>query len=250
MENTNKPLQEMIDEANSILPKENREVIESFDWKSIISRMSDKFNEGQIDTLITETELLLCGLVNPKNYPKELEQRMGISGSEISKIIQSFDSLIFKRIQAEIEKKLEYTNDIPLPPYKNEIVTGEKIEENKLINPIIVNNKNVDIYKNSGIEMIEEKETEEDTKKENIKKESTINNLYNSGINVVEDVSIPKEENIPQSENDKSLIDDIEHPEKLKNSILSNKLNNNSVSKTTISDHNLPKMGVQKSNNF
>jgi hypothetical protein len=40
------------------------------------------------------------------------------------------------------------------------------------------------------------------------------------------------------------MIDDIEHPENISNSILGGKLNSNSINPTVVSDHSLPKMGT------
>ncbi len=77
-------LQIKIEQAKARLPKETLEAIESVDWQAIILSLREKkgYNFEQLGDLETETELLLCGLLNPKDYPGELERRMRISKTE------------------------------------------------------------------------------------------------------------------------------------------------------------------------
>lgn len=246
MENTDS-LQTLINKAKEKLPQNSIEAINSFDWKSIISKINDRLTEIQLDTLEIETELVLCGIVKTEDYSKELMEKMGLPEIEVSMLLNDLNKSIFEKIRIELEKLITQNIDIPLPPYykKEEVVKNNEQKIGIKIENAKTNNSGTGeegIYKKSGIEMIEEKEPEVEISKESIKEDSTISNLGNSGINVVNDTPEPKEAEIPQTENDKSLIEDIEHPENLKNSILSNKLSNNSVSQTTISDHTLPKI--------
>lgn len=107
MENTINALQKRIDEARNQLTEESRGAIDSVNWKSIILGMTEKYNPEQLDDLETETELLLCGILNTDDYPKELQNRMKIPREEVMPLINELDKQIFKKIQAELEKRIE-----------------------------------------------------------------------------------------------------------------------------------------------
>lgn len=106
MDKTIDTLQIEIDKAREGLTKESRAAIDAVSWKLIISGMNKKFNPAQLDILEMETELLLCGLENTKNYTKELESEMKISRAEVGTLINELDKLVFKKIQEELENRL------------------------------------------------------------------------------------------------------------------------------------------------
>lgn len=110
MDNTTDTLQIKIERARLILPKISLDSINTISWKSIILSMNKKYNPDQLDVLETETELLLCGLLNPKDYLVELESRMKIPGDEANLLVGELDKLIFKKIQEVLVKKLEESN--------------------------------------------------------------------------------------------------------------------------------------------
>src|SRR3989339_1363045 len=117
MENNKDLLQIEIEKARSLLSQKSREAIDVSNWKAVIRlEMIGKYSELQLNDLEIETELLLCGLINPDNYPKELETRMRLSKDTVKILINEMDKLVFKKIQKELERKLE--NDIP-KPYPN-----------------------------------------------------------------------------------------------------------------------------------
>ena len=102
-------LQAKIDKAKLQLPEETRDAIANVDWKAAILGMRAKkgYTFEQLDDLEIETELLLCGLLDPKNYPKELEQRMKISKEAASQLVNEMNDLVFKKIREELIKKTE-----------------------------------------------------------------------------------------------------------------------------------------------
>lgn len=106
MDKTIDTLQIQIDKEREGLTKESRAAIDAVSWKLIIAGMNKKYNPEQLDILEMETELLLCGLENTKNYTKELESGMKISRAEVSVLINELDKLIFKKIQEELESRL------------------------------------------------------------------------------------------------------------------------------------------------
>jgi len=99
-------LQMKILEAKKEMSGKSLAAIDAVNWHQIILGMNTKFNSEQIDTLQTETELLLCGLVSSIDFPKELETRMMISRAEVEKLLDDMNNQIFKKMQEELEKKL------------------------------------------------------------------------------------------------------------------------------------------------
>jgi len=98
-----------IDQARMALPEEARSAIDAVDWKSVIlgMRQSKGYSFEQLGSLEIETELMLCGLMNPRDYPRELENRMGISRSQADQLVNEMNELVFKRIQNELVKNSE-----------------------------------------------------------------------------------------------------------------------------------------------
>ena len=103
---TTDALEISIAKAKEEMSPDSLAAINAVSWKLILSGINNKYTPEQIDTLETETELLLCGLINTENYPKELEARMHLHKSEVAILINEIDKLIFKKIQEELEKRL------------------------------------------------------------------------------------------------------------------------------------------------
>lgn len=103
---TTDTLEIQIAKAKALLSQDSRNAIDAVNWKQIIQVMNKKYTALQLETLETETELLLCGLVSTIDFPKELEGRMKIPKVEISILIGEMDRLIFKKMQEELEKRL------------------------------------------------------------------------------------------------------------------------------------------------
>lgn len=216
MENITNALQKKIIEARSYLTKEAREAIDSVDWKSVILKMNDRYNEDQLDTLETETELLLCGLTIPDNYPKELENRMTIPKGQVDLLINELDESIFKKIQENLIQKVEKyrkfeenfgQNDLlglamaaakkkggkmfvqgATPIVKEVMNESEKLEkEKKYLNEKYMNPVDVKINVDKKIEEIKEKinTVKSELEKINIEKENLTKEKLNLG-NVTE----------------------------------------------------------------
>ena len=109
-------LQMEIDKARSNLTLESREAIDAVDWKSIVAGMGKKYTPDQLENLETETELLLCGLLSPEYYVKELETRMKLPKSEIDILIGEMDKLIFKKIQSVLIKGVKEKEPVVFDP--------------------------------------------------------------------------------------------------------------------------------------
>jgi len=102
-------LQIKIERAKDNLPKETKKAIDSVDWRAFILSLREKkgFSFEQLEDLELETELLLCGLVPPEDYPKEIEKRLGISKSQVDLLINEINEGIFHKIREELVKNTE-----------------------------------------------------------------------------------------------------------------------------------------------
>lgn len=98
-----------IEQAKAKLPPETLDAISAVDWHTVILGMREKrgYSFEQLGDLETETELLLCGLVSPEEYPKELARRMGISKAQVDELVNEMNDLVFKKIKEELIKNTE-----------------------------------------------------------------------------------------------------------------------------------------------
>jgi len=109
MDDTIDLLQIKIEKAKAALPAETVNATAAVDWKAAILGLRGKhgYTFEQLGDLELETELLLCGLLTPSDYPKELENRMKISRSAANELVSEMNDLVFKKIQAEMIKNVE-----------------------------------------------------------------------------------------------------------------------------------------------
>jgi|SRR3989344_4641947 len=102
-------LQIKIEKAKRELPVETANAIAAVDWRAAILGLRDKYGYTfeQLGDLEIETELLLCGLVSPDDYPKELEKRMNISRAQANELVNEMNGLVFRKIREELIKNTE-----------------------------------------------------------------------------------------------------------------------------------------------
>lgn len=140
-------LQIKIERAKENLPDETSNAIAAVDWKEAILGMREKkgYNFEQLGDLELETELLLCGLLSPKDYPKELERRMRISKADADELVSEMNELVFKKIREELIKNAE----------RKKIFQKKSAEKEA---PAPVNLPVVDnsVLQSSGIEVVKE----------------------------------------------------------------------------------------------
>lgn len=149
MENTDNTidlLQIKIDEAKAQLQKETQNAINAVDYKAVILEMRKEkgYTFEQLGDLETETELLLCGLVNPEDYPKELENRMYLSKTEVNELVKEMNEKVFAKIKENLVKEIEGKTEektntqilnsagIKIIPEKKELTTLPPILAQKL----------------------------------------------------------------------------------------------------------------------
>src|SRR3989338_4976303 len=109
MDDTIDTLKIKIDAARRNLSEETKVAIEAVPWKIAILGMREKkgYSFEQLGDLEIETELLLCGLLNPQDYPKELEKRMGISRAQADDLVNEMNEVVFRKIREELIKNTE-----------------------------------------------------------------------------------------------------------------------------------------------
>ena len=109
MENTVDLLQIKIDKAKAELPPESKSAIDAVDWRTTVlgMRAEKGYSYTQLEDLELETELMLCGLLNPEDYPKELEKRMNIPKAQVDVLVNEMNEKVFKKIREELVKNIE-----------------------------------------------------------------------------------------------------------------------------------------------
>jgi hypothetical protein len=138
MDNTLDLLQIKIENAKKQLPEETLAAIAAVPWQAEIIKMRETrgYSFEQLGDLELETELLLCGLLSPKDYPKELQNRMKISAGAANDLMEEMNKLVFSKIKEELIKGTE----------------GKKIVEKETNQE----EENIQIFKNHGIEILGE----------------------------------------------------------------------------------------------
>ncbi len=99
-------LQIKIEKAKENLSEETLRSINAVDWKKAIIDMRGRkgYSFEQLEDLEIETELLLCGLESPDDYPKEVERRLGLSKVQTADLMRELNASIFQPIREEFIK--------------------------------------------------------------------------------------------------------------------------------------------------
>jgi len=120
-------LQIKITNARKTMPQESLNAIDAVDWRKVILDMKERkgYTFEQLGDLEIETELLLCGLINPLNYPKELENRMKISAEEAKMLVNEMNEFVFKKVRALLVKNIEETKLSAPPTIRAKILNND-----------------------------------------------------------------------------------------------------------------------------
>jgi len=152
-------LQIKIEKAKSGLPDDTLNAINTVDWKAVILGMRERkgYSFEQLGDLELETELLLCGLLSPKDYPGELENRMKISRAQANELVNEMNEQVFAKIREEMIKSTERkkifakktpVNQTPIQNAFTKPISHDTEEEKK---------NNTQVLNSAGIEIIPEK---------------------------------------------------------------------------------------------
>ena len=90
-------LKQIIKDEMAKLPKENQIAIGALNWEKITEEIGKKFflQEDEINTLQTETFLILIGLEEPDAYAENVEENVGTSKDQASKIVEEMAQKVF-----------------------------------------------------------------------------------------------------------------------------------------------------------
>lgn len=237
-------LEKKIEEAKRKLPEESLRAITSIDWKKILLDYSNKkYNQDQILELETETELLIYNLLDPEDYVKQLEKRMGISAEEVLILVNDLDKLLFQKMKNLLEEilasKEDKDDDIPLPPYakKDSSTHSEPLPPKGL--PVMDGNIKTEeeLFEKTGIKMMDE------NKKENLEENKFTNSedkiLFDSGIKTIEEGHTVDKGNSLSNVNMESISNQINIPipPEAKTNMINQRLNENVVNTQSTVTH-------------
>ena len=141
-------LKKQIEKARAQLSIEARDAIDSVDWKSMIvgMRESKKFSFTQIETLGTETEKILAGLLSGDGYKKELRSKMGLPEEDLNKLVAEMNEKVFKKIKENLVAKLgENRNTTSIKAL--EIPQPAKLEEEE------ISHEDKEVFESAGISL-------------------------------------------------------------------------------------------------
>ncbi|MES2023451.1 MAG: hypothetical protein V4439_02095 [Patescibacteria group bacterium] len=114
-------LQVKIENAKKELSEETRRAIDAVDWRKVIldMRLKKGYSLEQLEDLELETELLLCGLINTQDYPKELANSLKLPRAKADQLANEMNELVFKKIRDEMIKLLDKKQPANTEPVKN-----------------------------------------------------------------------------------------------------------------------------------
>jgi len=121
-----------------------------------------------LEEIINKT---ILGNIHPDKLENEIKSKIQIPNDKINELIADLNEEIFKEIRNLLKTQNELIakeDEVPLPPYKEIIknidpitsVNGIEIineERNKKIEPVVKEGDEGEIFKNSGIDIIEDK---------------------------------------------------------------------------------------------
>lgn len=138
-------LQTKIENARKELSEESRRAIDTIDWRKVVLEIKTKMSLTieQTEDLELETELMLCGILPPEEYEKEIRERVNLSPRETSEIIQELNERVFERIRVEFDKLSKL----------------KSITENKKVSDIMdagIKKETEEVLGNAGLNLIKE----------------------------------------------------------------------------------------------
>jgi len=94
------------------LPKETQEIFSSMKWLETLKQISLRYslNDKQIETIGTETTLVLLGIIHSDEYENILKNELGLQKDSIEKMFTEIDESILKTIRPQLEETF-YKND-------------------------------------------------------------------------------------------------------------------------------------------
>ncbi len=198
------------------LIKEKGIINEDINIDEEIYNIGKKYNLpiDKVGEVETATNKFLEGDTFSHEYEKNIKTILINYQSKINEIIKELnEKIIIPKMESLKNKDNSETENIPLPPYateKEEIKESIIVEEKKIEVPNSIETPKVDIYRESGIEIIQPSEI------------PTITPIQKIDTEIVKKSEATTE-----------------------NNIIADKLSGNTVSKNTFTDYSLPKMNLK-----
>ncbi|ETB64081.1 TPA: hypothetical protein DIC38_00820 [Candidatus Nomurabacteria bacterium] len=108
----NQELQQKIGEFYVRLPEDLKSVFSDMSWMEKVRTIGVKnyLNDRQKEILITETTLVLLGIINTYDYESNLTNELGLSVEPLTKLIKDLDESIFVGIKEKLNDV--FTNNV------------------------------------------------------------------------------------------------------------------------------------------
>jgi hypothetical protein len=102
-------LQQQIALYYSKLPSDAQAVFSSMKWMDSLRDISAKYalSEGQIETLATETTLVMLGIIDMDEYNDNIQREISISTESIVKMTKDIDDLVLATIRPQLQETFE-----------------------------------------------------------------------------------------------------------------------------------------------
>lgn len=99
----------LIEDQMNRIPAEVREAIRASDWERTIFNIGreHKMHIDDIDTLSVETILTMIGLEHPKDYPENIQKRIGLKDEELMNIVDQVNERLFSKIREALKTHYE-----------------------------------------------------------------------------------------------------------------------------------------------
>ena len=116
-------LQQIIKEEIEKLPKEAQDAINSFEWENIAEEIGKKYllGESEINELQVEILLVLVGLTDSQFYVTTIENEIGLTKDEATKISNEVFEKIFVPISNAIEENIKKNLQNKNPNWKQSL---------------------------------------------------------------------------------------------------------------------------------
>ena len=105
-------LKQIANEQIALLPREVQDAINSVDWGSIVAEVGKKnmLTEEEINSLQTETLLVLVGIQSWNSFPVNIEDEVGTSRDEADRIATEIDQRIFTPLYDKVVENVKKNN--------------------------------------------------------------------------------------------------------------------------------------------
>ena len=204
---------EKLDERFEKLPKEVQEAISESNYQSTLYKIAEKYklSINQMGALEEATTKVMLSITHPDKYEAELQASINIPKDKITELVADVNEGVLKNIRDILkshwdkdgDEKKNIDDEVPLPPYVNQPMIKESLPEKYSV-PIPqkteISGTESTIYKDSGIEMVDEVSGDKIPMKEDTKvvKSDSMDMLANklsgltASVRTVSDQSIPK----------------------------------------------------------